>query len=689
MQWRAGWLGFCMQCQGGDVPKTSVVAAGSEGFRGDINGLRAWAVLAVVLYHFNVSGFGGGFAGVDVFFVISGFLMAGIVIGSMEQERFSLAGFYLARARRILPALIVLVVALLVVGWFLLMPREYQTLGKHARESLLFSSNLRYLGEAGYFDSTSHEKWLLHTWSLSVEWQFYLIYPLVLAVLARLRPGRAVLLGAHALALLASFLLCQFLTGTKPSQAFFLLQARAWELLLGGLVFLAGGQLTLSARLRAWIELLGIALIVSTLLLIGTDARWPGSAALLPTLGAALVLLACRQGSLWTGSRFAQWVGTRSYSIYLWHWPLVVGLVYFELQQVALWVCAGVLGALLLGHLSYVWVEVPARRWLARKGNVHNAAWLLAGLVVVAVSAQSVRRSGFPARLPEAIARIEAERHNRNPRIDECLAADASCVYGGKQVSALVIGDSHADAVVNAVAASLPDSREGVYFKGLSSCLMVFAAQWSGEGSRDECASLKKELAADLDGLFPGRPIILINRTSVYVMGELSGTGAKSPGKPLVHFSQPVATQTPEYLAEFRRNYVESVCQMSRQHPLYLVRPFPEMQEQVPHVLGRALLLGKQTEVSISMDAYRKRHAFIWEVQDEAAQRCGATILDPLPYLCDQERCYGSRNGWPLYVDDDHLSEFGNRLLVPMFAQVFAAAPAVSTAPAMPEAGGR
>lgn len=236
------------------MTKVSAHALSGEGFRTDINGLRAWAVVAVVLYHFGVPGFAGGFAGVDVFFVLSGFLMAGIVIGGVEVGRFSLGGFYLARARRILPALLVLVLAVLVVGWFLLMPSDYQTLGRHARESVFFTSNLRYLAESGYFDASSHEKWLLHTWSLSVEWQFYLIYPLVLAGLARLRPGRAVLLGAHVVVLLGSFALCQFLTATKPSQAFFLLQARAWELLLGGLVFLAGERLTLSARLRVWIE---------------------------------------------------------------------------------------------------------------------------------------------------------------------------------------------------------------------------------------------------------------------------------------------------------------------------------------------------------------------------------------------------------------------------------------------------
>lgn len=652
------------------MPKSTETGAASQNFRGDINGLRAWAVLAVVLYHFNVAGLGGGFAGVDVFFVISGFLMAGIVNSGVEQGRFSLVSFYLARARRILPALIALVAVLLLVGWFLLMPSEYQTLGRHARESLFFTSNLRYLREAGYFDISSHEKWLLHTWSLSVEWQFYLIYPMVLTVLARLRAGRKIALIAHVLALLASLILCILLTASKPSQAFFLLPFRAWELLFGSVVFLIAGQWQLSVRQRFWSESLGIGLIVVTLMMVRADMNWPGGIALLPTLGAALVLLSARQDSLWTGSRLAQWVGTRSYSIYLWHWPLVVALVYFE-RQTPLWIAGGIAASLLLGHLSYVWVETPSRRWLVGKGRVVGAAWLVAALVVVAVSAQLVRQSGFPARLPEAVARVEAQSNNRNPRLKECLSVDASCIYGGPLVDALVIGDSHADAVVNAVAASLPGRDEGVYFRGLNGCLMVFGAQWSGEGKRDTCTGLRNQLASDLDHLYPGKPLLIVNRTSLYVMGELPGSGVKRPGVPLVYFSSPAATQTTEYLAEFRRNYVESVCRMGRQHPIYLVRPFPEMPERVPHMLGRALLLGKQIEVSISMADYRKRHDFIWSVQDEAVTQCGARILDPLPYLCDQERCYGSRNGWPLYVDDDHLSEFGNRLLLPMFSQVF------------------
>ena len=142
-------------------------------FRYDINGLRAIAIIAVILFHFNPAWVPGGFSGVDVFFVISGFLMTGIIFRGLENNNFSLFEYYASRANRIIPALAVLCMILLVFGWFYLIPSDYKALGKHVERSMLFISNFAYLKETGYFDSSSYEKWLLHTWSLSVEWQFY------------------------------------------------------------------------------------------------------------------------------------------------------------------------------------------------------------------------------------------------------------------------------------------------------------------------------------------------------------------------------------------------------------------------------------------------------------------------------------------------------------------------------------
>ena len=206
-------------------------------FRPDIAGLRAIAVIAVVLYHFGVKGFSGGFVGVDIFFVISGFLMTGIIFSKIETNKFSFIDFYLARAKRIIPALAVLCLVLVVCGWFFLIPGDFRTLGKHAASSISFLSNFIFWREAGYFDTSSHEKWLLHTWSLSVEWQFYIIYPLIIFTLKKILDTQSIKLSIATLAI-SSFGLSIYIGNNWPSAGFYLFPTRAWEMLAGGIVFL-------------------------------------------------------------------------------------------------------------------------------------------------------------------------------------------------------------------------------------------------------------------------------------------------------------------------------------------------------------------------------------------------------------------------------------------------------------------
>jgi len=627
-----------------------------------------------VLYHFGVPGFSGGGSGVDIFFVISGFLMAGIVCGGLDSKDFRLWDFYFARARRILPALIVLVLIVLGLGWFLLMPSEYQMLGRHARESLLFTSNLRYLSESGYFDVASHGKWLLHTWSLSVEWQFYLIYPLVLCAIVKWLPGRKSILCAHLLFLLMSLILCLFLTFNEPEKAFYWLPSRAWELLLGSCVYLLGKENRCGEVASRYLELIGVVLILMSVLLIESSLPWPGGLAIFPVAGAALLLLAQREKSFWTGNPVAQWLGTRSYSVYLWHWPIVVVLVHFELHSDPLWICIGVFCSLLIGHLSYRWVESTSSRWLTHCSKMRAVISLVSCLVVVAVAAQLVRRTGIPERLPVAVRAIDDERHNRNPRQDECLDDEASCVYGGNDVQALVFGDSHADAVVSAVVAAAPTTRVGIYFRGVSGCLFVSGARRI-DGKSKGCERMREKIWQQLPELYPGKPIILVNRTTAYMRGhtvaESTEGSERAEGKPIVYFSKKYHEPSSDFLDEFRDRYVSSVCALAKNHPVYLLRPIPEMPANVPKIMGRESLMGHSVEVKLSRVEYEKRHAFTWSMQDEAVSRCGVKILNPLPYLCDEVFCYGGEGGVPLYVDDDHLSERGNRKLIPLFAQVF------------------
>jgi peptidoglycan/LPS O-acetylase OafA/YrhL len=321
-------------------------------FRKDINGLRAIAVVAVVLFHFNATWMPGGFAGVDVFFVISGFLMTGIIFRGIEQESFSILKFYIARANRIIPALAVLCLVLLVFGWFYFTPMDYRALGKHVGSSMSFLSNVIYWLEAGYFDAASHEKWLLHTWSLSAEWQFYIIYPLVLVAMRKFMSVKVmkttVLLGT-----VLGFIFCVIVTYKWPNSAYYLLHTRAWEMMMGGVAYLY--PIALKEERKKLVEWAGLVLIIGSYFLITKESPWPGYLAIFPVLGTFLIIQAQRSDSFITSNIVSQKIGAWSYSIYLWHWPLVVAIYYFALSET--FVYLGMLLSVLLGFLSNKYIE--------------------------------------------------------------------------------------------------------------------------------------------------------------------------------------------------------------------------------------------------------------------------------------------------------------------------------------------
>ena len=321
-------------------------------FRKDINGLRALAVISVVLFHFNASWMSGGFAGVDVFFVISGFLMTGIIFRGIEKNNFSILRFYVARANRIIPALAVLCLVLLVFGWFYLTPLDYKVLGEHVGSSMGFLSNFVYWKESGYFDAVSREKWLLHTWSLSVEWQFYILYPIILVALHKFMSVKtmklAVLLGT-----VFGFIYCVVATYKWPESSYYLLPTRAWEMMLGGVAYLY--PFKLNEKRNKFLEWAGLALVTASYFFISKENAWPGYLALIPVMGAFFIIQAQRTNSAITGNVVFQNLGQWSYSIYLWHWPLVVAIYYFSLDEK--WIYIGILLSVLLGYLSNKYIE--------------------------------------------------------------------------------------------------------------------------------------------------------------------------------------------------------------------------------------------------------------------------------------------------------------------------------------------
>ena len=276
-------------------------------FREDINGLRAWAVIAVLLFHFSLIGLPGEFVGVDVFFVISGYLMTAIIVNGQEKGSFSIWKFYMSRIRRIFPALLVVIAALLVLGWFYLPTPDYQELGKQSAYSLTFLSNIGYWRSAGgYFDSGAHEKWLLHTWSLAVEAQFYVLYPLFITLIWKFFKSIKAITVGLILVFIGSLIINIIQTKFYPTAAFYLLPTRSWELASGGLVYLIVKQNLVAESLRNKSLWIGWILVIGSFTFIKEEFAWPGYWAILPVLGASLIILAQNTEFKLTNNSLAQ-----------------------------------------------------------------------------------------------------------------------------------------------------------------------------------------------------------------------------------------------------------------------------------------------------------------------------------------------------------------------------------------------
>ena len=645
-------------------------------FRTDINGLRAYAVIAVLLFHFQIPGLSAGFIGVDIFFVISGFLMTAIIVKGLENKNFSIWKFYMARVRRIVPALMALIAILLILGWFFLPTPDYQALGSQSAYASAFISNIYFWRSSGYFDAASHEKWLLHTWTLGVEAQFYLLLPLFLMVLWKIKPAAKTLLWGLVFAFLVSLVLSAVASSWRPVAAFYLLPTRGWEFIAGGLVFFAGRDVKALEKHSKALLWSGFAMLLLTFILIDSSYTWPSAWAVLPVLATALIMLANRSQSALTAHPIAQWLGERSYSLYLWHWPIMVALYFAGLHNDGLWITAGLALSLLLGDVSYRLIETPTRVYFSKASTGKEILALGTFVMLVGVSAVSTRLFVFEGRLAPEVELAANEATNKDPRQSEChefniKTGSPQCSYGDGDIAAIVVGDSHAQSSITAVEQSGKKHDKASLLHALSSCRQVLGTTKFKAEPVNSCQKLNKWILNDLKN-YPSVPLIIINRSSSEVFGP--NEDPEKLGIPTVYLSKKYFDSfDPDFLNEYKNAFVSSICSFSKTNrAVYLVRPYPEMIVNVPNTIARNIIFGRDNEdIKITLEEYHERHAFVWQAQDLAAEQCGVKILNPLPYLCDEQYCYGSKNGRPLYYDDDHLSEYGNKFLVPMFEQVF------------------
>ena len=439
-------------------------------YRPEIDGLRAIAVIAVVLYH---SGFGvtGGFVGVDVFFVISGFLITSLIWKDLENGKFTFKSFWERRARRILPAFMVLTVSVLIAGWFLMFPRDLAVTGKATIAQAMFAANIFYWKNTGYFEGAAEEKPLLHMWSLAVEEQFYFIVPLLLVGIFSMvaTRGRKPLLIILGIGFACSLALSIVGVQTNPSATFYLLPTRAWELLMGALIaFLPKpNEKNTNVALMELVGFLGLLLIAIPCFSYSTKTLFPGLAAMPPTLGTAAIIWSSRlntQGKLTKvgailSTRPIVFLGLISYSWYLWHWPILAFVRYISLDppsaQVRLLCLFAGFG---LAIASWRFIERPFRAKSPQTSQKRVFIYSFTSLAILFVTGTIYfLGSGLPFRISSfQVAAMNAEQDRTVARhtVDDVRAGRLRALGDSSTLnrpSLLVWGDSHAMSALPAV----------------------------------------------------------------------------------------------------------------------------------------------------------------------------------------------------------------------------------------------
>jgi len=672
------------------------------GYRPDIDGLRAIAVLAVVLFHAEPAFLKGGFAGVDIFFVISGYLISGIIFRSLIAGDFSFVEFYNRRIRRIFPALIVVLLTAWIAGWCMLMSDEFRHLGKHIFAASLFLSNFLLWREAGYFDVSSDLKPLLHLWSLGVEEQFYLLWPFLAVIFWRLRVSFRI-----PIFLLLGFSLSANLlwAGRDGVSSFYLPHTRFWELMVGSyLAYIevmrdvgkreVGSKFTPSpllgtktSNLRSFI---GLILITISFVSFDKSVVYPGWRAILPTVGALLVISGGKDAFLnrqILSGRFLNWTGKISYPLYLWHWTLLVLVRIVNSGPLSYGATAVIVAlAFLLAWATYRFIELPIRssrnipyssKSLAypRLGALHITPMLIVLLLSLGGGGfLTWENHGFPERL-RSYEKINKsfQREDLSKITEECrkqytFPTGYCSTRKGARPSVALIGDSHSNALWWGIDELYAQKGEATIQLGNGGCLPFFDVERYSEGKPVGCPKI---INAALEFAISSpeiKTVILAGRYTVSV----EGTG----------FGEMDAALSRRYF-EIRDTKNPEVTDPKDVFGNAMARTIKKL-----HAAGKSIIFMQQVP-ELDFDpksCVRLRPGIFWEEsrtpcavsrkkveeRQRGYRKIVAMLLANHPYvqtvnptegLCDNAWCYAKVGGEVLYRDNHHLNLTGSLFL--------------------------
>jgi peptidoglycan/LPS O-acetylase OafA/YrhL len=625
-------------------------------YRPEIDGMRAIAVLGVLLFHAGFSTFSGGYAGVDVFFVISGYLITRIILAGIEAGRFSFVGFFVNRVRRLFPALLTTVGISFVVGALLFSTPTLKKLAEAAIVSVLGVSNIYFWSEAGYWDIESASKPLLHIWSLSLEEQFYLVWPPLLLMASRLKHSRFGWTALAAAVGLTSLLLTAYLSLHHPRATFFWMPWRAFEFMIGAAVIRL--EIAAPPRGRLWPEIMaagGLGLIVVPFLAYGDHTPFPFPGALVPCLGSALLIWAGGTGwiaQLWT-NRPMIWTGRISYSLYLVHWPLIVYYNYWRFAPPTVLEQIGVIvGSFALAIPLNAFVENRFKR--SRISERSSDAKFLgigtaAAMAVAAIALSAKLDDGWPWRSHPAVL---------NPSIvakltSWCRADTGLC--GGPATAAL-IGDSHADQWAGAVAESLKQAGlRGTLYRTVNACALMqdnYAADTLDQRWTNRCRIGQREWRSRMEAENPS--LVILSSFWLY------GVSERYPAR-YVDDQTTVMPDLAQSRARFERKITETIDWLTASGRKVVIIGSTVLVDRSPaDCYGRPRIFSSLACERLNVISDPEAQAYVSGFfRKLAAGRSDVLYVDVESALCNGAQCTLAENGTSLYLDRHHLTPYG------------------------------
>lgn len=664
-------------------------------YRNDIDGLRAIAVMGVIFYHFGIGSISGGFVGVDVFFVLSGYLIGGITFSQLQSSQFTFTNFYFRRIRRLFPVYVFVMLVTFIVAYSIMLPIDFREFGQSIFASTIYISNVLFFLEAGYFDSSSHLKPLLHTWSLSIEEQFYLLFPFLAWLTSKL--SRSWVFAFFTLLTAASFIFSVLYIEKDSTAVFYLYPFRAWELFLGVILAINVVPEIRNKTVGSMLSIIGILMILIPYFSYDNSTLFPGYSALLPCVGTALVLHSGSQGyhviHKILASSIPSFIGKISYSLYLWHWPIFVFYVYDKQNELTL---SSSLMLLLLTFVlsvsSWKFIETPFRKgnilFSRSKLSVFASTAIVSGAFLL-VGYYIHVNNGMPSRLNQEQSSFSdiqlfgplpnCEEHNNDvyPNIRHCKLGEPQ----SSEKYTLIWGDSHAGAFAQGILKSFNGRDKDLLLAWSGGCPTLFdikKTETASTNAEDALCTIHNEaikslIKRDADKI---DAIVLIGRWSYYIHGK--GYGVDSHNLISIDYSdknkQKELGNSPKFTTVF-----ESTLREIQQTGIevFVLEQVPEFTQFDSRKHAIELLSGSSSIDEVinqyTVEEYSNviyRQSSVIKLLNRMDKEGVSRTLHTHKYFCNDSTCSTIQDTTPIYFDNNHLSTYGATQLSHVFKPV-------------------